>query len=278
MRRIFLILTITLFSVTLIAFAQDTPADDAILILTLGDASCSLVVDMPDAEVTPEPDATSDEPEIPVLTLGEDCEALIPDLLVASNGTLWIALDIPDSEGRADWQTFTSAEESAPLQFDGRGRYVGCANRDAGEQVCALLWDDGETTYRIEIPIFVGEAYIPPVVVDDAVSDDETVTGEWGACGSCDSCGASPDQCVTAPDGACVADPNRCTVRTVNTGGGSSSVSSLGQVCINYTSCDSEGNCEDRYTCYTTTNPDDPCSDPNYGGPCGGGGDGGGGQ
>jgi hypothetical protein len=118
MRRIFLILTITLFSVTLIAFAQDTPADDdAVLILTLGDASCSLVLGTPDAnddapEATPEPDATSDEPEMPVLTLGEDCEALIPDLLVASNGTLWLALDIPDSEGRADWQTFTSADES----------------------------------------------------------------------------------------------------------------------------------------------------------------------
>jgi hypothetical protein len=152
MRRIFLILTITLFSVTLIAFAQDTPADDAILILTLGDASCSLVVDMPDAEVTPEPDATSDEPEIPVLTLGEDCEALIPDLLVASNGTLWIALDIPDSEGRADWQTFTSAEESAPLQFDGRGRYVGCANRDAGEQVCALCGTMAKPPIALRFP------------------------------------------------------------------------------------------------------------------------------
>jgi hypothetical protein len=212
MRRIFLILTITLFSVTLIAFAQDTPADDAILILTLGDASCSLVVDMPDAEVTPEPDATSDEPEIPVLTLGEDCEALIPDLLVASNGTLWIALDIPDSEGRADWQTFTAAEDNAPLQFDGRGRYVGCANRDAGEQICALVWETDDLTYRIEIPIFVGEAYIPPAVNDDAVSDsdDESASQGWGACGSCDSCGASPDQCVTAPDGACIADPAGC--------------------------------------------------------------------
>jgi hypothetical protein len=238
MRRIFLILTITLFSVTLIAFAQDTPADDdAVLILTLGDASCSLVVDeigvstpddddeAPDAEATPEPDATSDAPDLPTLTLSEDCEALIPDLLVASNGTLWLALDIPDSEGRADWQTFASAEDDAPLQFDGRGRYVGCANRDAGEQICALVWETDDLTYRIEIPIFVGEAYIPPAVVDDAVSDgDNTQSDGWGACGSCDSCGTSPDQCVTAPDGACVADPAGCGT----SGGTSTSTNSTG--------------------------------------------------
>jgi hypothetical protein len=162
--------------------------------------------------------------------LGEDCEALIPDLLVASNGTLWLALDIPDSEGRADWQTFTSADESAPLQFDGRGRYVGCANRMQASKFVRFCGTMATLTYRIEIPIFVGEAYIPPAVTNDAVSDDETVTGEWGACGSCDSCGASPDQCVTAPDGACLADPNRCTVRTVNTGGSGSS--SVDPICV----------------------------------------------
>ena len=215
MRRIFFIV-IFAFSVTLIAFAQGdvTPADDAVLILTLGDASCSLVMQIPDnddmPEVTPEITAEPDEDVLSVLTLGDDCETLIPDLLVAANGTLWLALSVPDED---EWQTFAPVpDDTYAPQFDLRGRYVGCANRQAGEQVCALLWEDGDITYRVEIPIFVGEAYIPPAMVDDATSDgdDESALVGWGACGSCDSCGASPDQCVTTPDRSCVADPATC--------------------------------------------------------------------
>lgn len=35
-------------------------------------------------------------------------------------------------------------------------------------------------------------------------------SGTWGACGSCATCGYSANECVLAPDGACVWDPATC--------------------------------------------------------------------
>jgi SH3-like domain-containing protein len=122
----------------------------------------------------------------------------------------------------------------------------------------------------------------PPSAPDspggDPAGDDmggaSPADGSWGACGSCDSCGHA-GQCVQSPNGQCLWDPAKCGGAP---GGGGSDDGVGGYVCIDYTSCDMAGTCVPMHTCYYTTNPDDPCSDPNYGGPCGGGGSGGSGQ
>ena len=40
-----------------------------------------------------------------------------------------------------------------------------------------------------------------------------TAAPGWGACGSCSTCGFSPNECVLAPSGNCVWDPARCQVQ-----------------------------------------------------------------
>ncbi|MBI5960633.1 MAG: SH3 domain-containing protein [Chloroflexi bacterium] len=51
-------------------------------------------------------------------------------------------------------------------------------------------------------------ALIPEVeeITPEAVS---VIPGEWGSCGSCDSC-MVPGECVSAPDGSCLWDPATC--------------------------------------------------------------------
>jgi hypothetical protein len=110
---------------------------------------------------------------------------------------------------------------------------------------------------------------IPTAVPE--VEEAAESSGGWGACGSCDSCGHT-GECVLSPEGACLWDARKCGAPTGNVG--ASGVEG-GYVCIDYTSCDAGGTCQDLHECYFTTNPDDPCSDPKYGGPCGGGGSGG---
>lgn len=44
----------------------------------------------------------------------------------------------------------------------------------------------------------------------DSSSTSMTPPGQWGACGSCSTCGFEPSQCVINPDGACVWDPSGC--------------------------------------------------------------------
>ena len=107
---------------------------------------------------------------------------------------------------------------------------------------------------------------IPTPVPEPGESADSS--GGWGTCGSCDSCGHD-GECVLSPEGVCLWDARKC--------GSTGAVSGAegGYVCIDYITCDGTGNCWPEHECYFTTNPDDPCSDPNYGGPCGGPGSGG---
>ena len=51
-------------------------------------------------------------------------------------------------------------------------------------------------------------------------SPDNPATGEWGACGSCDSCGFAAAECVLDPNGACVWDPQTCGSQTAVCGNG----------------------------------------------------------
>lgn len=51
----------------------------------------------------------------------------------------------------------------------------------------------------------------PPPVVEEVTPDPNIVPlGEWGACGSCATCGFYPEQCMVAPDGTCVWNPGSC--------------------------------------------------------------------
>ncbi|GAB4573332.1 MAG: hypothetical protein Kow0077_15390 [Anaerolineae bacterium] len=46
----------------------------------------------------------------------------------------------------------------------------------------------------------------PPVIVQIT----PTPPGQWGGCGSCNTCGHDPSECVLSPDGQCLWDPRTC--------------------------------------------------------------------
>jgi hypothetical protein len=208
-------------------FAQFDDEENSSLIVTVGTETCALVLkDSLEAEATAEasevpelPEATevaeimaeateAAEGEMTVLTVGDDCDANA--FRLASNGTLWIAISL---EGEEDWQVFEAVEgdTSAP-NFDRRGRFIGCRNPNEGEQVCRVQWEYEGTSYLIEIPIYVGDAFTAGVPISTAEPDSSTPTGsgEWGACGSCSTCGGPENICVLSPDGLCLADPATC--------------------------------------------------------------------
>jgi hypothetical protein len=250
MRQLMLLLFVVLFvGIGFTLVAQDDDPEPVLQISVAGE-TCDLAFAEAEAEVdaeaTPEIESTeapeieaTEAPEIEtteeadveateavetsasdaqVITLdAEGCADVLSQLRVAANGTLWIALTAP---GEEEWQEFSSVEgDDAPLQFDRRGRYIGCSIPEEGAQVCQVSWEFEDVTYQIEIPVVVGDSFTAPATntttSNTAVSTQEPVTstggtGEWGACGSCSTCGASANVCVTSPEGACVADPTGC--------------------------------------------------------------------
>lgn len=158
--RILSLLALIVLSFPLLVFTQNEAGESPILTLSVAGQSCGLnIIANDNPEVTPEPD---DEAEVtyPIISLGDDCESVIPQLVVSSNGTLWIAIEQIEEEG---WQQFDVLEEDEfPPQLDKRGRYIGCRNPNEGNQTCSVLWEMDEETYLIEIPIFVGSSYIAP--------------------------------------------------------------------------------------------------------------------
>ncbi len=176
------IIVVSLILVGVTALAQDAAEDDALLTITIATERCNLVlVDdsaeaeataeaevTPEAEITPEPEVTPDpdaEPmsDYPVITLGDECDTVIPLLRVPNNGTLWLALAMPDED---DWQQFAVLEnDDFPPALDRRGRFIGCAIRAQGEQTCRVLWTYDDVTYLVEIPVIVGDAFIAPTTV-----------------------------------------------------------------------------------------------------------------
>jgi hypothetical protein len=243
-RILFVLLIMLLLGVSLTLVAQDDTDEVPIMQISVAGFTCDLVLEGVDAgaeateqaETTPEMEATEEateepevetteepaieateeadtESELPVITLGEECDDVIAQLRVARNGTLWIALSVPDEE---EWQEFDVPEdEEFEPQFDRRGRFIGCNIPAEGEQVCRITWTQGDVTYVIEIPVIVGNAFNAAQPASNTSSSAEptssnTSSGEWGTCGSCSTCGANANTCVTSPEGQCVADPARC--------------------------------------------------------------------
>jgi hypothetical protein len=226
--------------------AQEPTEVPPILQISVASATCDMVIiedeeglpppeaeATPEAEMTPEPEATPDadsDPIYPVITLGEDCDAVQAQLRTAS-GVIWVALSAPDEE---EWQKFeTLPDDDSPLRFDGRGRFVGCPN----VPICQILWEYDGVTYLIEIPMNVittsvaprssGQPSVSapsPVSAEEPVSQEAPVTsGSWGGCGSCTTCGANTNVCVLSPDGVCLADPANCDAPPPSSGGGDDS-------------------------------------------------------
>lgn len=90
--RILSLLALLILSFPLLVFTQNEADEPSILILSVAGYSCGMEIVVSDSpEATPEPD---DEPEVtyPIISLGDDCESVIPQLVVSRNGTLWIEI------------------------------------------------------------------------------------------------------------------------------------------------------------------------------------------
>ena len=171
------------------------------------------------AETTPEaqPESTAvSTPSYPVLTLSSDCYTVTSLLFVPSNGILWVALALPNEP---EWQHFAAlASDPNPPQFDKRGRYVGCSIPQTGAQTCQFLWQNLDTTYLIQLPVTVHNAYVAPVTNTPVPTTGAPIStplptndsGIWGSCGSCTTCGGPVEQCVTSPQGECLWDAATC--------------------------------------------------------------------
>ena len=229
MRRAFLPLLLVplLLSAAFALGQQNTASDNPGLKITVSNQTCSLVL-ADDLTATPEaaaqaeatPEATA-EPAYARLVLGDDCFAVTPYLYVASNDVLWVAVALPNEP---TWQHFSAdpADEHPP-KLDRRGRFIGCTVPLPGEQTCRALWENFGTTYAIEIPIRVGQAYVAPPATNTPAAPAAPVSttapvlvstpnnaGIWGDCGSCTTCGGPVEHCVLAPDNTCVWDARRC--------------------------------------------------------------------
>ena len=130
--------------------AQEGETEDPVLWLSVTGETCALAISdvgthgmrppetTPEStpETTPEPNANTPDwlPDLPTYTLSDDCEDVERLLVVARNGTLWLALLSEDSD---TWLSLDTVEgDPYPPQLDGRGRYIGCAIPVEGEQVC----------------------------------------------------------------------------------------------------------------------------------------------
>lgn len=171
-----LIAAVSLLAV-FVLLAQDEPP---LMEITVGSEACSMtlagltepeateeaeIVATPEAESTPEANPLAD---YSVISLGDDCDDLIPLLRAPNNGTLWVALSIPEE---TEWMVFETLEDDpAPPTLDRRGRFVGCANPQQGEQVCRVTTLLDEVVHLIEIPFIVGNAYIAPAPTQAATA------------------------------------------------------------------------------------------------------------
>jgi hypothetical protein len=187
MKRLIIPFILLLIFTTLVIAAQETE-DAPALALSVAGEECHLQLIEIDPEstpeATPEPDDEESEdttpdwlPELPTYTIGDDCQELLPLLTVAANGTLWMALLLPDSD---DWLPLETLEDDPyPPQLDGRGRYFGCSIPMEGEQVCYVLTELDEETVLVAVPLWVGDAYYAPQpVATDEPEVQETAGGQ----------------------------------------------------------------------------------------------------
>lgn len=78
-----------------------------------------------------------------------------------------------------------------------------------GTEAAESLWvDDGDVNSSVSCP-GVPLADAPPIRTPPP-QITPTPPGDWGPCGSCDTCGFPANECVLAPDGQCLWDPRTC--------------------------------------------------------------------
>ncbi len=77
-----------------------------------------------------------------------------------------------------------------------------------GSEMALSLWVAEEDVDESGDCSNAPQADVPPVIV--RVTPQATPTGGWGECGSCQTCGHPANECVIAPNGACVWDPANC--------------------------------------------------------------------
>lgn len=73
------------------------------------------------------------------------------------------------------------------------------------EQVTSL-WVAQDDVEEIGACGVVPPSEPPPIIIPQP----GTTPGSWGPCGSCDTCGYDPSECVLSPTGECVWDPTTC--------------------------------------------------------------------
>lgn len=171
-----LIAAVSLMAV-FVLLAQDE--EPPLMEITVGSEACGMtLVDLTEPEATeeaevvatPEAESTPEASfaDYPVISLGDDCDDVIPLLRAPNNGTLWVALSIPEE---TEWMVFETLEDDpSPPTLDRRGRFVGCANRQQGEQVCRVTTLLDDVVHLIEIPFIVGNAYVAPAPTQAATA------------------------------------------------------------------------------------------------------------
>lgn len=79
------------------------------------------------------------------------------------------------------------------------------------------LWVAQDTVVANRRCVRVVATDAPPIVAVQP-GNNTLLDGQWGFCGSCNSCGPHPsNECVTSPDGVCLWDPTTCRNVTVVT-------------------------------------------------------------
>jgi TolB protein len=78
----------------------------------------------------------------------------------------------------------------------------------AGGESANSLWVSSDYVAETGDCAAVARVDAPPVIPGGGPAN--TVPGTWGACGSCSTCGYVANECILAPDGACVWDPSTC--------------------------------------------------------------------
>jgi hypothetical protein len=124
---------------------------------------------LPTAQPTPVPTVHPIDPitaDYPVMTLGDDCNIVIPYLDMLTTETRWMAVSSPDETA---WLTLRSLNDDPyPPHLDGRGRYFGCVIPVEGEQTCRVLVEWNDAMVLVEIPVVVEPPKEEDVVVVSA--------------------------------------------------------------------------------------------------------------
>ncbi len=221
MRRIVPLIALVLLlisAVFVLGQGTPTPVYDPGLRIMVDNQSCDLTL-RTDASATPEVTAEAtveSAPDYPVLMLGDDCYTVEPMLYLPSNGTLWVALSLPNEP---EWQHFRAPEDdpvSAALRQARALRRL--RHRRTGRS--GLLHSLGQPRHHLSdpasglggqsLPRAEWAARPPPPSISATAPVSTPNSGVWGDCGSCTTCGGPVEHCVLSPDNQCLWDAARC--------------------------------------------------------------------